>query len=1192
MKSKSTFLYSSQESEVVNAMSEKNDIRMNTMTRRKPLMAILLFALLVGLIGFSTPVEAAVSRIGAWTEPINNDVLTPWASAAAVTIGTGNSYRALVAVVGLDYTTLPTSAVTATATLGGQTMSQAAWVCSNAAGSYGRCSGIFYLNELQIQAQVGGILTIVPSSTAGTPNVVAYIGTFANVDQDNPIADFSTNQSGATLVTTLVFGKSVAIGAGDMGIYHLDNNNTASVVSNYGSANWTLGMSDTTTGHSSFVVQRAVPTTATAENIGPTFTSNISSIAVVVLNDGLKTLVAEGTPAAVGSTVGTSSVATNLGAFRLAVDKGAGTDDDTITGMTVTLSANSAQVQTVTVWDNPPTTQLATIPFVSGETWTATGLSLAAADPPSSQYMLRLTSKAAVVSGTYPVSGSVTAVTTTKGFDKIFSDAGEAVVTIDSRTPTYPGVMTKSASTATSISVVFPYGGDNNNNNSCVIRVGTVSGTYPTTLTPTRVGKTWTATASALNPGSVYFFQGTFADPDTVSPATAVTGFIYTTENALNHNSANLGAIKWAANGGWGVGNGKYGRISCATCHISNPANGNIKRIKTAITTPDSSNWGSSASITTPAAGSIVATTPLTSYGANNTTHTTSIEVCEVCHSTTTVHKYNQTATAHYSDDCAACHKHGKAFAPPTDCALCHEQSTTAAPTAPKIFDKTGAVYRGAAYGNHLKGLKSETLSASTDWEAQCSMCHPMHTGGVTIANNPTMGINYAKTGGIHLGGTATTKSTQAEICWECHDKAANAVSEWKANTRTATGNSPYNYGELSSSNWTTATWSSSRAQFAYKSGAIQSTHTANSAVTDAALTGTAYGYTETKNTVDQILCSNCHDVHELALTTGDTAAGKPYLRGSWRGNPYEEDGAPRSLYANTTYFPDVGGWGAVPRADVTQRKLGGYWIDQNNVVPMTATTTGNGTAALNPTLTWTVDQFGGLCALCHGGGNASWTLTEVDGIDKKPAEGLWIGTNGNGHANAVKGGTGASSANSANVFTARLGDTTIANNNPRQHYFGQVDPADSVSTTGFRSTDGLSYAPILTSGSPRMYNTDSWVVDETGATKESQYHKFSCSKCHNPHASRLPKLLITNCLDTVHNTWDNQFPLNASTGTANVNREVAQWTSAQNCHRYSESNNATTTVPEYRASRTASPAGAGAGWNKVTPWKQTANVP
>jgi len=85
---------------------------------------------------------------------------------------------------------------------------------------------------------------------------------------------------------------------------------------------------------------------------------------------------------------------------------------------------------------------------------------------------------------------------------------------------------------------------------------------------------------------------------------------------------------------------------------------------------------------------------------------------------------------------------------------------------------------------------------------------------------------------------------------------------------------------------------------------------------------------------------------------------------------------------------------------------------------------------------------------------------------------------------------------------------------------------------------------------------------------------------------------MITNCLDVVHNTWDNQFQMVTATSTQNNNREMAQWTSAQNCHRYSESNNTTTTTPEYRANRQASPAGAGAGWNKVTPWKQTLNVP
>lgn len=523
-------------------------------------------------------------------------------------------------------------------------------------------------------------------------------------------------------------------------------------------------------------------------------------------------------------------------------------------------------------------------------------------------------------------------------------------------------------------------------------------------------------------------------------------------------------------------------------------------------------------------------------------------------------------------------------------CNGCHDAGSGGAPIVSAASGHTDADGAGATY------------TAGT-----CTDCHPGGTKGimhaksgdanvVAIPNNTTVGISYTHlvdTGinGFVLGGDATTGTTEAQICWNCHD--TNGISEWGVNNNANTGSSPYNYGTVTSSNWTAATWSSSRTQYAYKTGAIQSTHTANPSVTDAALTGAAYGYTETKNAVGEIRCSNCHDVHNLNKATGDTISGVPYLRGSWRGNPYEEDGAPRSVYANTTYFATTATFGQVPRGGVTNlyQKLGGYWIDQNNVVPMSASATA-GTAALNPTAAMTVDQFGGICALCHGGGNASWTLTEVDGIDQKTGEALWMGTNG--HANSVKGGTGATSTNSFNVFDARGGGTAYSNN-PLQHFQGMTEPANN-GTWGFRSNNSaaLKYAPLLAASStrPLMYSVDNWVVDETGATKENQYHKFSCSKCHNPHASRLPKLMITNCLDTVHNTWDNQFPMMTAASTMNNNTELAQWTSAQNCHRYSESNNTTTTSPEYKASRVAAPAGSGKGWNKVTPWKSTSTTP
>lgn len=114
------------------------------------------------------------------------------------------------------------------------------------------------------------------------------------------------------------------------------------------------------------------------------------------------------------------------------------------------------------------------------------------------------------------------------------------------------------------------------------------------------------------------------------------------------------------------------------------------------------------------------------------------------------------------------------------------------------------------------------------------------------------------------------------------------------------------------------------------------------------------------------------------------------------------------------------------------------------------------------------------------------------------------------------------------------------------------------------------------------MTTRDDWGVDETGSTTEANYHKFSCSKCHNPHASRLPALMITNCLDTKHNTWDNSYQRNTrgtSGSNINYNRRLSNWSSAQNCHRLRGDDPTDTSdvaAPDVPGNR---------GWNTVTPW-------
>ena len=132
----------------------------------------------------------------------------------------------------------------------------------------------------------------------------------------------------------------------------------------------------------------------------------------------------------------------------------------------------------------------------------------------------------------------------------------------------------------------------------------------------------------------------------------------------------------------------------------------------------------------------------------------------------------------------------------------------------------------------------------------------------------------------------------------------------------------------------------------------------------------------------------------------------------------------------------------------------------------------------------------------------------------------------------------------------------------------------------GYRGQDSNSgqYNPQLTAGQPYAFNAYDWGATVDGTTTDQMYHQFSCSKCHNPHASRLPKLMITNCLDIRHNTWDDvqstpflQNTFTSTTLTA-VDRGMpaGYYASAQNCHRF-DGRRANTTLR--------------GGWNKVTPW-------
>ncbi|MDT8441870.1 MAG: CxxxxCH/CxxCH domain-containing protein [Desulfuromonadales bacterium] len=499
----------------------------------------------------------------------------------------------------------------------------------------------------------------------------------------------------------------------------------------------------------------------------------------------------------------------------------------------------------------------------------------------------------------------------------------------------------------------------------------------------------------------------------------------------------------------------------------------------------------------------------------------------------------------------------------------CHPTSSTPAWDSAVSFDCVQCHGFDGVTPSHVTDPNGGVSSPDNGWgtdpmQGNCTYCHPGghprdDVGGtmLILANSSQVGINY-RSGGIHLkksiGGRAA-RQTEAELCWQCHD--ANGISEWgtdAGNNNTATrppNNNNYNFGSLSQSNWVGATWTSGNASFGYKTGPIQSTHATGPFGTADVVSNRFRNHSETVDPVENIRCSNCHDVHNMNKAPGDEVSGPPYLRGTWLSNPYKEDGAPRSGMT----FTSQNKYGAVPRGGTAYVQDGGYFIDQNSG---------------NPTAGYSVATSAGLCTLCHG--------SDVDNMDKTLGENLWLGTNG--HSNSAIGGTGTFKVNifdtgngTAGSFgpysgrpqgrapTARSYETAHV---PDMGYFNAADPryeGHGLRGTGGGTTYTASYTPA-TNPANRAYAFDDfdWGVSVDATGIDTGYHVFSCSKCHNPHASRLPKLMITNCLDVRHNTWDDGFQAQnhftvakGSNNMTDYGKRAASWDSAQNCHRFNE---------------------------------------
>ncbi len=254
------------------------------------------------------------------------------------------------------------------------------------------------------------------------------------------------------------------------------------------------------------------------------------------------------------------------------------------------------------------------------------------------------------------------------------------VTTVVAAGETTAGTMTATPGNE-SLAIIAPYVEDGIGNNSLLIEWdensgdwGTLLGSISLTNTPTP----YSYTIEDLNNGSTYQVRVTWQDADNiVDPIQTLTNLIPC--NSLIHSSLSTASTKWAPNG-WGVPNGKYGEFTCQTCHQRN--SGNIKRIKNilAVTDQVARDAGDRFPIEQNSGTvNFQETTGTNSFGDDNRTdRSVSDMICEACHSTTTVHRYNSTSgitdfnhMGANQQDCVDCHQHNQGFK--AGCDGCHD---------------------------------------------------------------------------------------------------------------------------------------------------------------------------------------------------------------------------------------------------------------------------------------------------------------------------------------------------------------------------------------------------------------------------------------------------------------------------------------------------------------------------------------
>ena len=867
---------------------------------------------------------------------------------------------------------------------------------------------------------------------------------------------------------------------------------------------------------------------------------------------------------------------------------------------------------------------------------TADVFTLATADPYTLTASQTITTTPKTYFIVYDVTVSATTTTTVgaqiagNGYFTVSGGTVAGVVSTSSGTPTInAGTCMRSAPTvsmggngtvAPGGSKVYTVTVTNNDNSFCSSSTFTLSRasetgntgsfTLPSALAPTTTGSlapgvvynSTTLTVIAQGGATIGHALATTVDAtdaanhaaQTGSGAVTTTVVIPWSNNPLLHNSTNLGSTKWGANG-WGIPGGKYGAFTCETCHTKTTTN--IKRIKGTITVPEESIPGSTVNFQT-------ITTP-NGFGDNNLTHATSQRICELCHTLTTYHKYNQTAINHEmpngNNDCTYCHPHYQGFKA-IGCTDCHAQQQGS---------RAAVIGQFSSNSHHIQGVALTNQHCyQCHWEAKSDgSVNGAYHGGWVASGSAVDLVIYgagARPTTYTLGSTAvayTANGTRAEllkinqVCLGCHDDdtaTAQPFGDGKTPKQYAWDGSSIGtrYSQSGTTTWGKYTTFANAAQKNITKAYSAHGNATNNARGWNTTTGVDGAITNTAAGAYNILCFDCHNSHgssvagttttyTSATTNGailkDTTSGvggysvtyKPVAGGAPADKNVRNAGASICFDCHLNATATTTPWGYTATFGATQAIVGylekPYWYGAAGVNPSGAqqrfayknkiASSGGHFGASTALSTTPMGTIGGLCTPCHDPHGVTDNTSKIAAANKQYAvpllKGTWMTSpykedaavsakndtrgrdNKDGNSIAYQGASDTDNTVGYHIDQNTFQTTTTAS--PDMFRWGGTATTSNwpSNTAGTRITeDETQFAGICmqchakndinpNTGTTwktmdRIHNTvKGW--GGTGGNAGNAIHSFTCSKCHTPHNSCLPRLMVSNCLDINH---------------------------------------------------------------------------